>query len=597
MSTIIDSLIVTLGLDAKDVDSKAPGVRNKLSELEKGADKSSKSTSDLGKSLKATEVALGAFLAVLGGTVAVKTFIKDAVETNTQLYFLSRNLEMSTQKLFAWGAAAQEIGGNRGTIQNFIRTIAEMPGQLLTGKMPQLLPLFARLGINFREPFSQIMVDLAKRFSGMDRKIAFSFGLSSGIPEDVMNLILEGPGAIQAAMGRTSKFGATAKEAASAAELKRGFTDLELQLVKIGYDLLQMVAPAMEKFIGFLEAIAAWAQRHERIVVLIAGLATALTGVAVLGPMLKAVSTAWTALMGAIAAAGPTFEVLGIVAAIGAAILLLWQDYKVWSEGGRSYFDWSAWTNMVSAAGNAWHELGSAIENALNWLVKWYDKAMQKLGFDTSEKAQTTAEQQAIEAYNRAHPEHRIAAYSAGTRKLGQEIARREGFYNTRSGYVPNATGSGSHFSTTARANIPQRAHNPGDLEYGTFALAHGATGYILAQGGKKIAIFPDDQTGFMAMYSLLGTKGYAGLSADQAIARWQNGPGALLNGVSGASRVPSSVSTATSTSSTSNDNSRVTNIGTINLQNPLGDSPATPTLLRGMDLTTLLAQQNFGSQ
>ena len=37
MPTIIDSLIVQLGLDSKDVESKAPGVQKKLRDLEKSA--------------------------------------------------------------------------------------------------------------------------------------------------------------------------------------------------------------------------------------------------------------------------------------------------------------------------------------------------------------------------------------------------------------------------------------------------------------------------------------------------------------------------------------------------------------------------------
>ena len=51
MPTIIDSLIVTLGLDSKDVDAKAPGVRRKLSDFEKDADKAQKSTQGFGNEL------------------------------------------------------------------------------------------------------------------------------------------------------------------------------------------------------------------------------------------------------------------------------------------------------------------------------------------------------------------------------------------------------------------------------------------------------------------------------------------------------------------------------------------------------------------
>jgi hypothetical protein len=418
--------------------------------------------------------------------------------------------------------------------------------------------------------------------------------MASGIPEDVMNLILQGPGAMQGALARTKGFGPTGKEAESATQLKRRFTDLELLIVKIGYDLLYKVTPHLEKFLDILQKIGAWAQRHEKVVAIIAGVAAGLLAIAGRAGAIGAVSLAWTALAGAFVAALPVLAVVGIVAALGAAILLLWQDYKVWSEGGKSFFDWTAWTGLIKDASGAWDDLSGAIENAWGWLVKWYDRAAKALGIDTSPEAQTKAEQASIDAYNAAHPNHQITPYNAADRKLATQIAAKEGFYDSRAGYVPNASGGGSHFSGDAKANIPQKAHNPGDIEYGDFAIAHGATGYMLAQGGKKIATFPDDNTGFMAMYALLGTKEYARLSPEQAIRRWQIGS-ALANGVSNASRVSSSVSSGASTSSTSTDNSKVTHIGTINMSNPAGSAAMTPSMVRGMDWNTLLTQQNFG--
>jgi hypothetical protein len=586
MPTIIDSLIVQLGLDVKDVDGKAPGVHRKLSDLEKSASKTETGVKGIGKASKDTageltvlSSKLASFLAVIGGTVAVRAFVKDTIETNTQLYFLSRNLEMSTQKLFAWGAAAQEIGGNKGAIQNFMRTIAGMPGELLTGKMPQLLPLFARLGISFREPFDKIMVDLSKRFAGMDRKMAFSFGMASGIPEDVMNLLLQGPGAVQAAMVRTKGFGPTEKEAASAAELKRRFTDLELQLVKIGYDLLYKITPYLEKFLDLLQKIGAWAQRHEKIVAIIAGVAAALAAVAALASALGAVSFAWTALAGAVEAAGPFLAVLGIVAALGAAVLLLWNDYRKWAEGGNSWFDWGEFERNVRKAGEAFKWLGGQIEEATNRFENW----LRAHGIKVPENAVKKA---LIWGWNNTTLPGLLGIKIKPSKPeseddLLERIFTREGFYDT---------------SSSGKQNIPQKAHNPGDILYGDFAVAHGATGYILAQGGKKVATFPDDETGKAAARALLGTKEYANLSPAEAISRWQTGSAtALMNGVANASRIPASVSSSSSMSTASTDNSWVTNIGTINLHSPVGGSAMTPSMARGMDWTTLLTQQNAG--
>jgi hypothetical protein len=74
-------------------------------------------------------------------------------------------------------------------------------------------------------------------------------------------------------------------------------------------------------------------------------------------------------------------------------------------------------------------------------------------------------------------------------------IARMEGFY--------------------VKGSRPQRNHNPGDIEYGKFARAHGANGT-----DGRFAIFPDDTTGFAAM-SALFKSAYLGLTITQAINKY----------------------------------------------------------------------------
>lgn len=79
--------------------------------------------------------------------------------------------------------------------------------------------------------------------------------------------------------------------------------------------------------------------------------------------------------------------------------------------------------------------------------------------------------------------------------KFLQAMARMEGFY---------VAGS--------RAN---RNHNPGNIEYGTFARVHGA----IASDGR-FAIFACDQDGFNCLRALL-VQDYASLSIREAIEKY----------------------------------------------------------------------------
>lgn len=61
-----------------------------------------------------------------------------------------------------------------------------------------------------------------------------------------------------------------------------------------------------------------------------------------------------------------------------------------------------------------------------------------------------------------------------------------------------------------------RRNSNPGNIEYGSFSIAHGGT-----STDGRFAIFPDAPTGFAALVALLQTSAYAGQSLTVAINRW----------------------------------------------------------------------------
>jgi len=62
----------------------------------------------------------------------------------------------------------------------------------------------------------------------------------------------------------------------------------------------------------------------------------------------------------------------------------------------------------------------------------------------------------------------------------------------------------------------PTRNNNPGDIEWGKFTQAHGAT-----HGDPRFAVFPDEAAGFSAMKALFETPGYKGLTVAEALNRW----------------------------------------------------------------------------
>jgi hypothetical protein len=118
--TVIDSLIVLLGLDSKDLESKSPGAVASLDKIEKQGGKTEKSvgkisttSKDTARSVEGLSRVVSSFLAIIGGTMAIKAFIADFVDTNAQLDRLSKNLGLSVSTISAWGNRRRRARGKR----------------------------------------------------------------------------------------------------------------------------------------------------------------------------------------------------------------------------------------------------------------------------------------------------------------------------------------------------------------------------------------------------------------------------------------------------------------------------------------------------
>lgn len=62
----------------------------------------------------------------------------------------------------------------------------------------------------------------------------------------------------------------------------------------------------------------------------------------------------------------------------------------------------------------------------------------------------------------------------------------------------------------------PNRNNNPGDIEWGKFAKAHGAL-----HGDPRFAVFATGALGFRAMQALFLAPAYRGLTVEQALNKW----------------------------------------------------------------------------
>lgn len=360
MATIIDTLIVKLGLDSKDLTAQGTAASKQLQGIEKaGKDtegsvkKLSDTTQTTSSSVAGLTKSLVALAGILGGLGALRAFVEDTIASSAALSRLSANLGVSVEDISAWGNAVEELGGSSKGLQGTMSMLSQQQTQLrLTGES-SLIPYFSALGVAMTDaggkarPVNQILLDLSERFSHMDRPTANNFAKMLGLDQDTTNLLLKGRGEVELMIKRQKEYNAVTKaQAEESAKLQKSMIDLRQSFTALGRDLLQQAAPAIERFLSVLTGLGNWIKANSEFI----------------GDLAKILGVVAAGLAAIAIASSPITLTVAAVVALAAGIALLWQDFQAWKRGGDSLIDWEKWKPGIDAATNAIKALGKVVK-------------------------------------------------------------------------------------------------------------------------------------------------------------------------------------------------------------------------------------------
>jgi len=346
MPTLIDSLLVTLKLDSTPFSAASKKVDRGLKDTGAEAEKTGKKIEGAGKksedSFKNLSSVATKFLAVIGGTMAIKNFVAQTIEASSALDRLSKNLGDSANNISAWGNAAEMAGGSAQGLQGTMDMLSKAQTELqLTGES-SLIPFFSSLGVAMAEtngkarPVGDILLSLSERFSSIDRVTANNMGAMMGIDQGTMNLLLKGRQEVELMIARQKEYGAvTKKQAEEASRLKQTMVETRQTFESFGRELLSAAMPALEAVLGVFKKLGEWVKNNQEFVKIF---------LTMLAAELAAIGLALTPINFTVAA----------ITALTAALAALYQDYQVWKRGGDSLFNWSMWDKLAKAT-DGWH--------------------------------------------------------------------------------------------------------------------------------------------------------------------------------------------------------------------------------------------------
>lgn len=376
---IVESIIVKLGLDGSQYNreaDKAVGKNKKLTE----------SVSETDKVVGNVTKTLARWFSVAAAATGLVKLVDQVQKLNDELYFLERNLGMSSQTIKNWQGAASAMGGSAQGMTESIKTLNMGMNDFVVMGDTTLLPFMNALGVSMVDTqghlrkTDDVMLDLADSFSKMDREQAFSIASKMGIDEGTFNTLVQGRQEMEKMIAyQNTMYKSNEAELQASRDLAKNRALIGSQWESLKTMLGNAVIPLFVKLSEVALGMFEYLQQHQREVqAVFKGLAFVIG--AVLTPILVKATIA------ALAFIAPFIPFIATVGALGAAFGLLYDDYKTWAEGGKSLFDWGAFSKYIDNATLSTDNLKNAFKNLYQDMInntiptlRGYAEIIQKL--------------------------------------------------------------------------------------------------------------------------------------------------------------------------------------------------------------------------
>ena len=392
MATVIDTLFMELGIDSSKFSREAKQAVSKLDDMTEAFEKAESKTGKSGKGLdkhaekvkqnvkqaKNLTEAMGkvakgaaALFALVTGSNALDKLIRETAEANVQLDNLSRNIGMNRDQLQAWGGMAEMAGGSAEGMKGSLAGLSMGITRLTTMGDTSMVPFFNAFGVALlnadgkARDLDSIMLDLSDRFSKMDRVQAYNLAKSMGLDDGTINTLMLGRAEMEKMLEmQRNLYRSGEKEIAVSRELTRSRAYLNQQWDALKNMIADALAPHLLRLVKLVSSFVDYLMRNQNTMKhVFEGLAFVL-GV-VLIPVL------WSAVTALYAFIAPFALAAAAVAALGAAFVLLYDDYKTWAEGGKSLFDWGAFTGYIRTSKVSVDSLNSAFAYLVTGYKSW----------------------------------------------------------------------------------------------------------------------------------------------------------------------------------------------------------------------------------
>jgi len=256
MATVIDSLLIELGLDTSKFDASQKKSVDELRKFDEQAQKTSKNTQQGAKNVgDGFEKARNALVSLGVAFVGIKGFTNFAQQMTNTNAAIGRNaqlFQMSARELDAWGGVLKTVGGDAETFQSSIQAMQQGIAGIKLGDAAILTPL-ARLGALASVDINKGTVDIYKLADALKRfkaengeQLTLTLAQQLGINKETYMVLSQGSEAVRKLYDEQYRLsGVTEENTKNAQKLQKQWAETSQAFSKAKNALMDELAPAL----------------------------------------------------------------------------------------------------------------------------------------------------------------------------------------------------------------------------------------------------------------------------------------------------------------------------------------------------------------
>jgi hypothetical protein len=410
--SLLDTLLTVFEFDTSEIDVGLKDVDKGTKKVEKSLTDAEKSSQKLATSLKGVAAQFAGAIASAVGLYAAISGINAAAQVASDLKTMADATGSSVEALDAWGNAVEKSGGSAYYFQWTVRYLNQALDEAAKTGTGNAAEALKTLGISFKKAdgsardFIELLPEIADAFDGLSVSESTNLGEKLGLDWGTIQLLQKGRAGVEEMIQRQKELGVvTAKDAEVAAAYVSQQKDTERAWRSLWTVIGTAVLPIFTQLSKMVEVAVSWMSRHSHFVIgALIAIGGAITAY-VLPPLVRMA-------IASVVAFAPYYGIAAIIAGVGLAFALIYDDVMHFLEGNNSVIGlmlekWPLVGDVFKGIGEIlkglWGALigiGEIILNpiqsvmiALNDLLSLYNKVKSALGFGGGEDMKATLDQ------------------------------------------------------------------------------------------------------------------------------------------------------------------------------------------------------------